>query len=237
MSGTDHRSGCSDPRWQAAPCRLALQPGWPNDEERVREWWLGFNKESAARQRKEEEERAWSRSRGQRAQGGGSGNGQCAGLECLLRTATASVCAVHGVVAASSMAGSNSSLLLPQWHRVSSPKSRTVRLQSILAAINQPSQQQPAHAQPAQCWGLRTVLPDVFARVSRRHRRTLEIREPERGESQHGKGEHKDARDARKKKGTLPPHKPVNKALIGTKAVHVLATRQVRARRQVYIST
>ncbi|KAF5127453.1 hypothetical protein E5D57_008385 [Metarhizium anisopliae] len=123
------------------PYPATAPPEWlAHDEERVREWWLGYNKESAARQRKLDEDPQ------------------------------------------SSSANPLSNL------NPSDPSYQQLMMLTQLAQGHQQSQPPPPPPPP-----------------------------PPSNERDWDRGE-RDAKDTRKKKATLPPHKPANKALIGTKA-------------------
>ncbi|PNY27643.1 Uncharacterized protein TCAP_02430 [Tolypocladium capitatum] len=210
MSGTAVEAAATNLSGMAYPA--ASPPRWlAKDEERIREWWLGFNKESAARQRKEEEEsaRAEAEANALRAAGQGLGRAQdWSAYDTLQQQAYAPYMALLQHV----NGGQQQQPPAAGAAQSQQPQIPDSQLQSILAAINQPSQQQPAHAQHP---GTGSYEPSYQA--PSQGQQASAYPEWERGESQIGRGEHKDAKDGRKKKGTLPPHKPVNKALIGTK--------------------
>ncbi|POR37255.1 Uncharacterized protein TPAR_02540 [Tolypocladium paradoxum] len=213
MSGTAVEAAATNLAGKPHPA--VSPPEWlAKDEERIREWWLGFNKESAARQRKEEEERARAEAEANalRAAGQGSGNAQdWSAYYAQQQQAYAPYMALLQHVNGGQQQQPPAAAVA-QSQQSQIPDSQ---LQSILAAINQPSQQQPAHAQHSNTGGYE---PSYQAFSQGQEASTCPgDRDWERGESQHSRGEHKDAKDGRKKKGSLPPHKPVNKALIGTK--------------------
>ncbi|PHH64327.1 hypothetical protein CDD81_4684 [Ophiocordyceps australis] len=86
------------------------------------------------------------------------------------------------------------------------------QLHSILAAINQPGQAQQSSVGAYElAFPAHTQNSTIQAHTGERER------DWERGEGSSNRGEsHQHTKDGRRKK-TLPPHKPVNKALIGTK--------------------
>ncbi|KND88322.1 hypothetical protein TOPH_06995, partial [Tolypocladium ophioglossoides CBS 100239] len=206
------------------PHPAASPPGWlAKDEERIREWWLGFNKESTARQRKEEEERtrAEAEANALRVAGQGSGSAQdwsayYAQQQQAYAPYMALLQQVNGGQQQQPPAAGVAGVVQSQQSQI--PESQ---LQSILAAINQPSQQQPAHAQHSNAGDYEPSYQAFSQGQQGQQGQQAPAysgeRDWERVESQYGRGEHKDAKDGRKKKGSLPPHKPVNKALIGTK--------------------
>ena len=138
-------------------------PAWlAKDEERVREWWLGFNKESAARQRKEEEERARAEAEANalRAAGQGTANAQdWSAYYAQQQQAYAPYMALLQQV------NGGQQQQPPAAAVVQSQQSQIPdnQLQSILAAINQPSQQQPARSQPASTGGYEPSYQAFFA--------------------------------------------------------------------------
>ncbi|KAL9479657.1 hypothetical protein ACSS6W_004443 [Trichoderma asperelloides] len=213
-------------------------PDWLSfDQERVREWWFGYNKEVAARQKKEDEAKA---------------KAEAEANALKVAAATAAAAAANPANAQSQdwsaqyaqqqnyapymallqqMTGGQ----LPSAAALASaqhPQIPDGQLQSILAAINQPQQ-----AAPAQAGNIASYLnpndpsyqqlmmltqmaqgqqqpppppPPPPSSFDHRPERDWDRNDNQRGSEQHGK-------EGRKKKGTLPPHKPANKALIGTK--------------------
>ncbi|KHN96534.1 zinc finger protein [Metarhizium album ARSEF 1941] len=208
------------------PYPATAPPEWlTHDEERIREWWLGYNKEAAARQRKLDEERARSEAEANamRVVTGASGQPpdqdwnahyqqqSYAPYLALLQQMT-------GGQAAGQTQGSSS-----QGQQSSIPDSQ---LQSILAAINQPQQQQ---AQSSNANPLANLSPSdpsyqqlvMLTQLAQGHQQGQPPPPPPppppSNERDWDRGE-KEGKESRKKKATLPPHKPANKALIGTKA-------------------
>lgn len=220
-------------------------PEWMlSDEERVREWWLGFNKELAARQKKEDEERAKSEAEANAVQ-----------------AATAAAAAAASTAGSQGQAGTqdwgayyNQQQYAPymallqqmtggqhqpaQQQQQQQPSQQSqipdLQLHSILAAINQPSQQPPQTQAPnpvsylnpndpsyQQYLMLTQMAQGQAGQASQPPQNHGSERdwERDRSDSQGGRGDqYKDGKDPRKKKGgPLPPHKPANKALIGTK--------------------
>lgn len=198
---------------EAAVTRLAGKaypavspPDWlARDEERVREWWLGYNKESAARQRREEEERARAEAEAKMLRAWqGAGNAQDWGAYYAQQQQKQQPYAPY-MALLQQVNGQDGAMQ----GKAQIPDSQ---LQSILAAINQPSQQHggggaynshPAQGQQGPAYG-------------ERERERDRVRNRERGECQNGRENHREAKEGRKK-ASLPPHKPANKALIGTK--------------------
>lgn len=190
-------------------------PAWlTKDEERIREWWLGFNKESAARQRKEEEERARAEAEANALRVAGQGPSSAQDWSAYYAQQQQAY-APYMALLQQVNGGQQQQPPAAAVAQSQQPQIPDSQLQSILAAINQPSQQQPAHAQHANTGGYEPSY-QAFSQGQQASAYAGD-RDWERGESQPGRGEHKDAKDGRKKKATLPPHKPVNKALIGTK--------------------
>ncbi|OTA05264.1 hypothetical protein A9Z42_0059250 [Trichoderma parareesei] len=233
------------------PFPATSPPEWLSfDQERIREWWFGYNKEVAARQKKEEEARA-------RAEA------EANALKIAAATAAASNTGLPQDWAAQyaqhqsyapymallqQMTGGQHQAI-PQLPSAAPAASQIPdgQLQSILAAINQP--QQAAAAAAMQAANLTSYLnpndpsyqqlmmltqmaqgqqppPPPPPPSSYDHRGERGDRgDRDRGErgdrgdrdwerTDNPRGDHK---EGRKKKGTLPPHKPANKALIGTK--------------------
>ncbi|RFU76517.1 hypothetical protein TARUN_5721 [Trichoderma arundinaceum] len=216
-------------------------PNWLSfDQERVREWWFGYNKEAASKQKKEEE-----------AQARAEAEANALKIAAAAAAAAANPSNNHSQDWAAQYAQQQNyapymALLqqmtggqhhaIPQLSSTAAPAPAQHQipdgqLQSILAAINQPQQ-----AAPAQAASIASYLnpndpsyqqlmmltqmaqgqqpppppppPPSFGHASERDW------ERDRSDNQRG-GEH--GKEGRKKKGTLPPHKPANKALIGTK--------------------
>lgn len=218
------------------PYPATAPPEWlAHDEEKVREWWLGYNKEAAARQRKLDEERARAEAEANALRLVASATAQppsqgqdwnayyqqqqqqqqqdsYAPYLALLQQMTG------GQAAGQAQAGPSH----PQ--PGSMPDSQ---LQSILAAINQPQNQQ--QAQSSNTNPLANLNPNdtsyeqlmMLTQLAQGQPQTQPPPPPPppppSNERDWDRGE-RESKDIRKKKATLPPHKPANKALIGTKA-------------------
>lgn len=118
------------------PYPAVSPPEWLlKDEEKVREWWLGHNKESAARQRREEEQRAKLEAETKALRSVGSGMGSLplgGGQDWGTLNTPQRTFAPYMALLQQMNSG----------HPLQIPENQ---LQSLLTAINQPHQQQPAH--------------------------------------------------------------------------------------------
>ncbi|UNI21201.1 hypothetical protein JDV02_007211 [Purpureocillium takamizusanense] len=186
-------------------------PQWlKNDEERVREWWLGYNKEAAARQKRQEEERARAEAEANalRATAGGAQDWTAYYAQQQYAPYMALLQQINGGAQQQPPAAQPPS---------AAPQMPDNQLQSILAAINsQPSQQGQQHHLDYAA----SFAQGQHASSSSSHAAGDHERDWERTDHQGRAGEqHRDGDDARgkKKQRSLPPHKPANKALIGTK--------------------
>ncbi|KAM0555123.1 hypothetical protein ACHAPJ_006474 [Fusarium lateritium] len=239
------------------PFPASSPPEWiVHDQEKVREWQMGYNKELVARQKREDEDRARAEAEGNALQAAvpGAASGQApanpqdwaayyaqqqayAPYMALLQQMTG------GQQQAQPQANAAPSQPQPQ------PQILDNQLQSILAAINQPSQA-PAQASSSnaapylnpndpsyQQYMMLSQLsqgqqgpppppPPAAERDWDRERDHSRDRDQDRGwdrdrvhdrDDHHGNRGDRDGKHGRFKKGTLPPHKPANKALIGTK--------------------
>lgn len=207
------------------PYPASSPPEWlMKDGERVREWWLGHNKETATRQRKMEEQSA-------RAGAVASGLG-LAGQETVSAQDWSAYYAQQQQQQAymallQQMTGGHQAQAQAQaqlQHLAQQPAAAAhgqqildSQLQSILAAINQPS-----HAQSSSGGAYDAAFQALSLASQSQQQATAYLGEHDwaRNEGQAGRAEQAkgDGKDGRKKKSTLPPHKPTNKALIGTKA-------------------
>lgn len=222
------------------PFPATSPPDWMlQDEQKAKEWWFGYNKEVAAKQRKADEERS--------AAASGQANRQDAASSYAQQQAYAPYMSIL-----QQMAGGQ------QNAPSQTSQMNDNQLQSILSAINQGPQQsggvpppppppplnssdpsyqqllmlsqmaqgQAGASQPAQSneqdWDrgrdreqYRERERDWDRDRNNRDRDWDRSRDRDRNDGTSGREEY---RDYRKKKPTLPPHKPVNKALIGTKA-------------------
>ncbi|KAL6864071.1 hypothetical protein J3F83DRAFT_716354 [Trichoderma novae-zelandiae] len=225
------------------PFPATSPPEWLSfDQERVREWWFGYNKEVAARQKKEEEARARAAA-------------EANALRIAAATAAAAAAAPnnnHSQDWAAQYAQQQSyapyMALLQQMtggqHQAAPQLASAVplasqipdgQLQSILAAINQP-QQAAAAMQAANLTSYLNPNDPSYQQLMMLTQMAQGQQPPpppppppsydhrgERGDrgdrdwdrNDTPRGDH--GKEGRKKKGTLPPHKPANKALIGTK--------------------
>ncbi|KEY72087.1 hypothetical protein S7711_00103 [Stachybotrys chartarum IBT 7711] len=219
------------------PYPASAPPEWmTDDEERVREWWLGYNKEMAAKQKKLEEEQARAAAL-VASNNTAQGNAQdWAAYYAQQQAYMAYIQQMNGAQQQPAQAAAATAMTNGQ----SIPDNQ---LQSILAAINQssqapqPSEQQalnplsylnpndPSYQQVMMLRAMsQTHQPGPSTSTNHEQDRDRDWdRDRSDGNYHAGRGEHykdgKDGKDGgRKKKGTLPPHKPANKALIGTKA-------------------
>ncbi|EQL03463.1 zinc finger protein [Ophiocordyceps sinensis CO18] len=213
------------------PYPASSPPEWlVKDGERVREWWLGYNKEITARQRRMEEESARAG-----AEAGAVGTaGQAPGNAQDWSAYYAQQQQAYAPYMALLQRGQQPQPQPQPQHLTQQPSVAAAalghqpqildsQLQSMLAAINQPGQQQQqsGHAQSSNAGGYEAAY-QAFSQASQSQQQASAYsgdRDWDRSDNQAGRvDQHKgDAKDGRKKKGTLPPHKPVNKALIGTK--------------------
>lgn len=227
------------------PFPATSPPEWLSfDQERVREWWFGYNKEIALRQKKEEEAQA-------------RVEAEANALKIAAATAAAAAAAAanpsnnnHSQDWAAQYAQQQNyapymALLqqmtggqhqaIPQLASTAAPPPSQHpqipdgQLQSILAAINQP--QQAAPVQAANITSYLNPSDPSYQQLMMLTQMAQGQQPPpppppppsfghgaerdwDRNDNPRG-GEH--GKEGRKKKGTLPPHKPANKALIGTK--------------------
>ncbi|KAK0387325.1 hypothetical protein NLU13_5638 [Sarocladium strictum] len=221
------------------PYPVTSPPDWLlSDEERVREWWLGYNKEVAARQKKLEEERARvaAQAHALLAAAGAQTQGQQASNPDWLAWFAAQQQPQAQQPQAQQQASYEALLQQVAGGQQPAPAAAAIpqihddQLQSILAAINQPGQPQaptfPASnstEDPVQKYLAQLAqgnqhqsggaVPPPPPSADRSREREWD-RDWDRGDD--------DDRDYKsdgkgKKTRTLPPHKPINKALIGTK--------------------
>lgn len=193
------------------PFPASSPPEWlMKDGERVREWWLGYNKEAAARQRKVQDGDS-ARAGGEASALGMAGHGPGMAQDWGAYHAPQPSQAYAPYMALLQQVAGGQQRLATQQPAAAAhghqPQMLDSQLQSILAAINRPAQAH-GHEAPYQ----------VFAQGQQPAAAPPGERDWDRGEHAGGRAQqHKgDAKDGRKK-GTLPAHKPTNKALIGTK--------------------
>ncbi|RGP64848.1 transcription factor [Fusarium longipes] len=232
-------------------------PDWIlHDLEKVREWQMGYNKELAVRQKREEEERARAEAEANAllsaVSGASSGQAPANPQDWTAYYAQQQQYAPYMALLQQMNGGQQPAQ--PQTSAAPSQQQPQIpenQLQSILAAINQPSQgpTQQASASGAAPYfnpndpsyqqymmlsqmaqGQQVPPPPLPAaeRDWERERDHGRDRDQDRGwdrdrtydrdrDDHHGGRGDRDGKDGRKKRGTLPPHKPANKALIGTK--------------------
>ncbi|KKO97315.1 hypothetical protein THAR02_10579 [Trichoderma harzianum] len=234
------------------PFPAIAPPDWLSfDQERVREWWFGYNKEVAVRQKKEEEARARAEAEANAlkiaaataaAAANPSNNGQSQDW-ATAQFAQQQNYAPYMALLQQMTGGQHQAIpQIPSTAAAPAPSQiPDGQLQSILAAINQP-QQAAAAVQAAnitsylnpndpsyqQLMMLTQMAqgqqpppppppPPSFGHGTERERERERERDWDRNDNSRGDrgGDH--GKEGRKKKGTLPPHKPANKALIGTK--------------------
>ncbi|KAG6100240.1 hypothetical protein E4U31_004068 [Claviceps sp. LM219 group G6] len=239
------------------PYPATSPPDWlAHDQEREREWWLGYNKEMATKQRKLDEERARAEAEANAlrlaasvaAAGGAIDQGQQQDWNAYYQQQQQQQQAYAPYLALLQQMTGGQTLqpaTFSDVHHGQPGQNAETQLQSILAAINQPQQQQASQGASVNFFGnLNTNDPSyqqllLLAQMTQgqqgqpslhppppaaatatshtidreRERERDRDRDRDRGESRD-----KDNKDGRKKKATLPPHKPANKALIGTKA-------------------
>ncbi|KAK7408374.1 hypothetical protein QQX98_009470 [Neonectria punicea] len=209
------------------PFPAASPPEWiMHDQEKVREWRLGYNKEVAAKQKLKEEELA--RTEAANAAGVQATSNPQEWAAYYQQQAYAPYMALLQQMTGGQQPGQQQSAAAS----AQAPQIADSQLQSILAAINQPSQQpgQTPAANPASYLNPNDPSYQQYLMLTQMaqgqqqappppppagDRDWEQERERERGEE--ARGEQRDGKDGRRKRGTLPPHKPANKALIGTK--------------------
>ncbi|KAF4455718.1 hypothetical protein F53441_2013 [Fusarium austroafricanum] len=229
------------------------------DQEKVREWQMGHNKELASRQKKAHEQRARAEAEANALQSAAAGassgqapsNPQDWAAYYAQQQAYAPYMALLQQMTGGQQPAQPQATAAPSQQPPQIPDNQ---LQSILAAINQPSQAagqastsssnaapylnpndpsyqqymmlsqmtQGQHAPPP------PPPPPAAEREWDRDRAYGRDRDQDRGwdrdrgnerdrDEHHAGRNDRDGKDARRKKATLPPHKPANKALIGTK--------------------
>ncbi|KAF5569772.1 hypothetical protein FPHYL_1761 [Fusarium phyllophilum] len=231
-------------------------PEWIlHDQEKVREWQMGHNRELVSRQKRADEERARAEAEANALQaaavGASSGQAPANPQDWAAYYAQQQAYAPYMALLQQIQPQPQTTTALVQQQ----PQIPDTQLQSILAAINQPSQASgqvsTATATPNaasylnpndpsyQQYMMLTQMaqgqqvpppppPPAAEREWDRDRAYNRDRDQDRGwdrertyerdrDDHHGGRGDRDGKDGRKKKPTLPPHKPANKALIGTK--------------------
>ncbi|KAJ3493912.1 hypothetical protein NLG97_g4427 [Lecanicillium saksenae] len=204
---------------QGKPYPANAPPDWMLQyEDKVKEWWFGYNKEAPARQRKEDERRA--------RVGAEAGPAAAAGMRDWSYAQQQEYAPYMAIL--QQMNGGNP-VAPPPPPPQQQGQMNDSQLQSILSAINQGPQQsnqpggdaayqmmlQMAQGQSSQ------VQPSSNERDRDWDRDEDRERDPRRDWDRRDRndgGRDESYRNTHKKKATLPPHKPANKALIGTKA-------------------
>ncbi|EGX88459.1 C-x8-C-x5-C-x3-H type zinc finger protein [Cordyceps militaris CM01] len=214
---------------QGKPYPANAPPDWMLQyEDKVKEWWFGYNKEAPARQRREEERRAraaveaglavgaqgtqdWSYAQQQ----------EYAPYMAILQQMNVGNPAAPTPPPQQQQAQINDSQLqsilsvINQGPQQTSQPSSDAAYQLIMQmAQGQAAQQQPQQQAPQQASG--GDGDNDWDRDDDRDQDRGRGRDWDRNRSEGGRED--PYRDSRKKKPTLPPHKPANKALIGTKA-------------------
>jgi hypothetical protein len=220
------------------PYPATAPPEWlEHDPERVREWWLGYNKEAAARQRKQDEERARNEATAKAlhmasgAAGQAPSQAQAQDWNAYYQQQQQQQQSSYAPYLAllQQMTGGQATSQAPAPPPQTQPGSiPDNQLQSILAAINQPQQQQQqtqssnplANLNPNDPSYQQVMMLTQFAQSQQQGQHPPPPPPPPpppSNERDWDRGD-RETKDGRKKKATLPPHKPANKALIGTKA-------------------
>lgn len=211
---------------QGKPYPATAPPDWMLQyEDKVKEWWFGYNKEAPARQRREDERRA-------RAAAEAGPSAVAAGMPDWAYAQQQQHDYAPYMAILQQMNTGNQAAAPPPPPAQQQSQMNDSQLQSILSAINQAPQQsnqtsndaayqmmmQMAQAGVAQHQASGSGGGDRdWEREEDRERERERERDPRRDWDRRDGGK-EEYRDARKKKATLPPHKPANKALIGTKA-------------------
>ncbi|KAH7149184.1 hypothetical protein B0J13DRAFT_441022 [Dactylonectria estremocensis] len=214
------------------PFPASSPPEWIlHDQEKVREWQLGYSREVASRQKAAAEGLANAETAGNHLAVAAANTlgGQAPGdpTKLLAYYSQQQAYAPYMALLQQMNGGQQSGQPQPAAASAQQLQIPDSQLQSILAAINQPSQ-------PAQATGsnqanyLNPNDPSyqqfmMITQMAQGQQPTPPPPAPagdrdwerERGEDQGGRGEQRDGKG--RKRGTLPPHKPANKALIGTK--------------------
>lgn len=199
------------------PYPATSPPEWMlQHEDKVKEWWFGYNKEASIRQRKADEERA----RIEAEIKAGRGNPQELAAYYAQQQQQQEYAPYMAIL--QQMTGQQAPA--QQTAQQQQQQMNDTQLQSILAAINQNPQQ-----------GGGSAGGSGYGNTDASYQQMMMLSQMAQGQSsqgatatqstdhdwdrQDGSGSREEYRDkdGRKKKATLPPHKPVNKSLIGTK--------------------
>ncbi|KAH8171440.1 C-x8-C-x5-C-x3-H type zinc finger protein [Sarocladium implicatum] len=225
------------------PYPATSPPDWLlNDEERVREWWLGYNKEAAARQKKAEDEQARAQAEANAflaaattAQQGQQATGQDWAAWLAQAQQQPQQQPQHQALPQADYMAIIQQMAAAQQPAQAAAQGNSLgndQLQSILAAINQQGQQPQASAVPnAEDDPVQRYLAQLAQASQQPQTGSVppppppqdygREREWDRGGDDDDREWERD-RDYKdggkgKRTRTLPPHKPINKALIGTK--------------------
>jgi hypothetical protein len=226
------------------PYPATSPPDWLlNDEERVREWWLGYNKENAARQKKLDDERARAEAEANALLASVVPQGQQANSQDWLAWYAQQQQQVpQHAQAQQPQADQQASYMAllqqmtgghaPAPPAVPAPQVADPQLQSILAAINQGGQQQAPAQAPNFSDSNSDAVQKYLAQLAQggQYQPGVPVPPPppppqERARERDWDHDDDEGHDwdrdrdykGSKKMRTLPPHKPINKALIGTK--------------------
>jgi hypothetical protein len=220
------------------PFPATSPPEWlAGDEERIREWWHGYDKEKLARQRKAEEEKAKAEAQANALRAAAASQPSQANAQDW-----SAYYAQHPSYAPYlAMLQQAQSTQAPAPTALSQAAIGDSQINSILAAINQPQQQQAAHPSAYlnpndPSYQQLSILMQMAQGQQNPEQHSDMSYGGDRGDRDRGdRGDRGDRNDrgwdrnddygrhdhqkegGRKKKATLPPHKPANKALIGTK--------------------
>ena len=211
------------------PFPATTPPNWlANDEERIREWWLGYNKEASAKQKKADEHRARAEAQANALRMAAAGQGQGHDWNAYLQQQQQQQQQQPQQDYAPYLA------LLQQMtgQQVGSGQNQqgqlsNSQLESILASMNQSQPSQGANP-------LANLNPNdasyqqLLQQLTQGQHGAIPPPPPPPppSMSEHRSEQHEqhdwdnrgdNSKDGRRKKPTLAPHKPTNKALIGTK--------------------
>ncbi|KAJ2971228.1 hypothetical protein NQ176_g7798 [Zarea fungicola] len=211
---------------QGKPYPATAPPDWMMQyEDKVKEWWFGYNKEAPARQRREEERLA-------KAAAEAAASAALQGNQDWSQFGQQQDYAPYMAIL-QQMNGGNQAQAPAAVPPQQQSHLNDNQLQSILSAINQAPQKntQPGGDAAYQMM-MQMAQGQAQAQGSQYHNAGADRDRDWDRDDDRDRGRDRDwdrdrtrdtgrddpYRDARKKKATLPPHKPANKALIGTKA-------------------
>ncbi|PQK13968.1 hypothetical protein BB8028_0004g08990 [Beauveria bassiana] len=207
-------------------------------EDKVKEWWFGYNKEAPARQRREDERRARAAADAGPAALAQSMQNWSYAQQQEYAPYLAILQQMNGGNSAAAIPPAPAPAPAPQQHGHINDS----QLHSILSAINQGPQQS---SQPSSDAAYQMMMQMAQGQVSQQQQQQPQLQAQASGGDKERDWERDDDRDQdrgrgrdwdrdrsrndnnrddsyrenrKKTKATLPPHKPANKALIGTKA-------------------